>query len=472
MEKQKSYPWLPFLKAVATISIPVALQNLLTTTGSMVDTIMIASLGEKSVAAVGLCAQFTSLLFSGYWGFVGGGILFFSQYWGSQDDRGIERSFGIVTTCMMLVSMVFAILALFFPHFVLSIYTDKPAIQEIGISYLRIVGFAYPFQVLSVALSTCLRSTERVRIPLIASICSVISNMVLNYVFIFGHFGSPALGVRGAALATVSAGVVNCVLILIFAKAKGFLYFFHFRNHFDWNKDFIKLFLKKCFPIICNEVFIGIGNMVINVALGHQSETTIAAVAVFRTLEGFIIAFFSGFASAASILVGTRVGAGELDEAYVSARRIIYLCQSVIFAAFLMIISLHHPILTVMGLSGDSYRTAFGLLLIFSFFGVFRMGNWCQNDTCRSAGDATTGTVMEITFMYLMVIPAVSLSAFIFHLPVYLVFVCCYIDEPIRYVLMQIHMYSARWMRPVTDQGKEALVKFMEKKKAKKKFAF
>jgi Na+-driven multidrug efflux pump len=136
---RQPFPWRAFLKNLAAIAIPVALQNLLTTTASMVDTMMVAPLGELSVGALGLCAQFSSLMFSGYWGFVGGGMLFFSQYWGARDDDGIERSYGMTWLCMMTVAAVFSCLAIFAPHLVMRIYTDQEAIQDIGVQYLSIV---------------------------------------------------------------------------------------------------------------------------------------------------------------------------------------------------------------------------------------------------------------------------------------------------------------------------------------------
>ena len=171
------FDWKDFLSKVAVIAIPVALQNLMTTTGSMIDTMMIASLGQTEVGAVGLCAQFSSLMFSGYWGFVGGGMLFFSQYWGAKDHRGINRSYGLTLTCMMTVAFIFCFLALFFPDAIMRLYTDKPAIQFVGAEYLRIVGFAYPLMVFSMAMAALLRCTEKVRIPLYGSICAVIVNV-------------------------------------------------------------------------------------------------------------------------------------------------------------------------------------------------------------------------------------------------------------------------------------------------------
>ncbi len=463
---ETAFAWGPFLKKLARIGIPVALQNLLTTTASMVDTMMVAPLGELSVGALGLCAQFSSLLFSGYWGFVGGGMLFFSQYWGARDDRGIERSYGMTWTCMMTVAAIFGCMAIFAPGLVMRIYTDKEAIRRIGVQYLRIVGFAYIMQVFSMAMSSLLRATERVRIPMAASVASVGTNIALNWVFIYGHLGFPAMGIRGAALATACAAAVNVAAIYGMARATGYPYLFRVRNHFRWSRDHLRRYFTKCFPIICNEVLIGVGNMVFNVTLGRQPEHVIAALAVFRTLEGLIIGFFAGFSNASSVLVGKCVGAGELDQAYEQARRLVYMCSGFILLAGLTLLALNRPILTGMSLSGPSYEAGVRMLAIYVAVAVIRMGNWIQNDTYRAAGDAVTGTVLEILFMYAMVLPCVLLSGFVWKLPYWGIFLCCYVDEPIRYALMQRHLYSGRWIRPVTGPGAAALPAFRAKMEA------
>ena len=461
----RRFNWPSFLRRVAVIAVPVALQNLLSTTGSMVDTMMIASLGNTEVGAVGLCAQFSSLMFSGYWGFVGGGMLFFSQYWGAKDDEGINRSYGLTLTCMMAVGLTFGLLAVLFPEGIMRLYTDKPAIQLIGVQYLRIVGFAYPLMVLSMAMAALLRCTERVRIPLYGSIASVFTNIVLNWVLIFGHLGLPALGVRGAALATVIAQAANILTIVLLAKRSGHRYLLAFRRHFRWDRALVTAYLRKCFPIICNEVLIGVGNMVINIVLGRQPEEAIAALAVFRTLEGLVIGFFAGFSSASSVLVGTNVGAGEPQTAYARAWRLVYMCQLFIGLLGAVLIALHQPILTMMGMSGESFRLAFGMLAIYLAFAIIRMGNWTQNDTFRAAGDATTGTVLEIIFMWAMVLPLVWLTGMVWHWPTLLVFACCYVDEPIRYILMQRHLFKGTWIRPVTPEGLRALAQWCPDRK-------
>ena len=468
MMREETFNWGSFLKKVAFIAVPIALQNLLTTTGSMVDTMMIASLGQIQVGAVGLCAQFSSLMFSCYWGFAGGGMLFFSQYYGAGDEDGINRSYGLTLACMMVSGIVFGILAVCFPETVMRLYTDKQAIQKVGVEYLRIAGFAYPLIVYSVAMAALLRCTGQVRIPLYGSIVSVCTNFFLNWILIFGNLGMPAMGVRGAALATVIAQGAGVVVILLLAGRARHPYLTAVGRHFRWGISFIRLYLSKCFPIIMNEVLIGAGFMVINIVLGRQSEEAIAALAVFRTLEGLVIGFFAGFSNASSVLVGTRVGAGEIDTAYSRAWRLVYLCQCFIGILCVLLIVLHTPILSIMGMRGESFSIAFGLLCVYTPAAVIRMGNWTQNDTFRAAGDATYGTVMEIVFMWTVVIPSVWLTGMVWHLPILVVFACGYIDEPVRYILMQIHLFNGKWIKPVTPEGKAALEGWSPKRRRAK----
>lgn len=183
-----------FLYVMLTIAFPIALQNLLTTTASMVDTIMIGRLGESCVAAVGICSQISSLFFSCYWGFASASILFFSQYWGADDEKGINRTFGITFICMAIVGFAFASLCIIRPEFLLGVYTDKEVFIRIGKPYMRIVGWAYPLQVFAVLISFLLRSTERVKAPLICSIVGLVVNFCLNFVLIYGKFGAPKMG--------------------------------------------------------------------------------------------------------------------------------------------------------------------------------------------------------------------------------------------------------------------------------------
>lgn len=467
MQKQK-FAWGEFLRSVSVIAIPVALQNLLTTTGSMVDTMMLAPLGELTVGAVGLCAQFSSLMFSGYWGFVGCGMLFFSQYFGAKDDDGVNRAYGITLTCMAAVATIFFSAALLFPRAIMSVYTDKPVLQELGAEYLSVVGWAYPLQIYSMAMSALLRTTDRVRIPLYGSVASVATNVFLNWTLIYGKLGFPAMGIRGAALATVCAAVVNVLVVAVLGKFQRHPFLFRFSRHFRWNKAFIREYFRKCLPILLNEALIGVGNMAINMVLGRQSEQAIAAMSVFRTLEGLVIGFFAGFSNASSVLVGKSVGAGELEQAYERARRLVYLCAGFIFLVCLTLLAVHQPVLTSMSLQGESLRIGAGILAIYCGAAVLRTCNWVQNDTYRSAGDAAFGTILEIVFMYALVLPSVCLTGLVWKTDFFILFACCFIDEPIRFLLMHLHLYSGKWIKPVTPEGQAALPAFQAKRRKKR----
>ena len=295
MKERPPFNYPEFIRDVARIAVPVALQHLLTTTGSMIDTVMLGRLGENTVGAVGLCAQFSSLMFSSYWGFIGGGMLFMSQYWGAKDENGLRKAYGITLTLCALVGLLFSFLAVAAPGAVLSLYTDKEVIREIGIRYLRVAGMAYILQCLAVAMSTLLRSTHRVKLPLYAGIASVCTNCVCNYILIFGAFGAPKMGVVGAAWGTVIAQALNLFIIIVYGICGKVPFLLEFRKifHFEW--EFIKEFFRKCFPILINEMAMGISTMLINIVLGRQSAPAIAAVAVYRTIEGLCIAFFGGF---------------------------------------------------------------------------------------------------------------------------------------------------------------------------------
>lgn len=214
--KNEKISWGSFFRIVFTIALPIAFQNFLSTTASMVDTIMIGSQGELSVAAVGICSQITSLFFSTYFGFASGGLLFFSQYWGARNEKGINRAFGLALTCMLVISLLFGGTAVANPEFILGIYTDKETIIAIGAPYIRIVGFAYPLQVIAMIISFLMRSTERVKPPLISSILALITNFALNWILIYGRFGMPRMGAAGAAVGTLVSGIVNIVVLFIF----------------------------------------------------------------------------------------------------------------------------------------------------------------------------------------------------------------------------------------------------------------
>lgn len=452
--------WVNFFRIVFTIALPIAFQNFLSTTASMVDTIMIGSQGELSVAAVGICSQITSLFFSCYFGFASGGLLFFSQYWGAHDEKGINRAFGLTLTCLLTVALVFGTVAAANPKFVLGIYTDKEKIIEIGVPYIRIVGFSYPLQVLALVISFLMRSTERVKPPLISSILSLITNFILNWILIYGRFGMPRMGAAGAAVGTLVSGMVNVLVLSVFVLKDKETLVLKLKDMFSWQDDFLKKYMGKCFPIIFNELFYGIGQMLINIVIGHQAESAIAAMAAFRVLEGFVFAFFAGLADASSVVVGKEVGSGHLMNGYQYVKKFAILCPAITFCICLIGFILNRPMLSLFGLGAEALFYGKYMILIFLAAGTVRTCNYIMNSCYRAGGEAVFGTVLEITCLFVVSVPATWVAGMMLHLPFLAVFSFLYTDELIRLAFELWYTKSGKWIKPVTETGKAALPEF------------
>ena len=454
--------WPSFLKLKMAIAFPVALQNLLSTTAGMVDTIMIGSMGELAVAAVGICSQISSLFFSCYWGFAGGAMLFFAQYWGARNEKGINQTFGVTFIFMTIVGSLFAVTAVTNPAFMLGIYTDKEHIIQMGAPYIRIVGFAYPLQVFAVLVSFFMRATERVKAPLFCSIASLLVNFALNWVLIYGRFGAPKMGVAGAAVGTLASGIVNLVLLVIFLLVSKCEIRLRLKEMFGFQREFIGAYLSKCLPILANEMLYGVGQMIINIVIGHQDESAIAAMAAFRVCEGFVYAFFGGLSNAASVIIGNEVGSGHLPRAYNYCRKSSLFCPMVTVGGVGVMTLLNRPILGLFGLGTTALEYGKFMLLIYLAFGTIRTCNYIMNESYRAGGEAVFGTVLEVSCLFLISVPATWIAGMVLRLPFLAVFAFVYTDEIIRLLVETRYTASGKWIKPVTEQGIGALPQFRE----------
>lgn len=451
-----------FFRALLTLALPIALQNLLSTTASMVDTIMIGTQGELAVAAVGICSQISSLFFSCYFGFAGGALLFFAQYWGAEDEVGINRTFGLSLLPLLLVSLVFGGVAVFTPRFLLSIYTDKENLIDIAMPYIRIAGFTYPLVVLNAIISFLMRGTERVKPPLIGSIVALVVNFCINWLLINGNWGFPKLGPTGAAIGTLVSTAVNSVLLLVFLlrSKKGIR--LNLKQMFDFSGGFVGAYFKKCFPVICNEFLYGVGQMLINMVIGRQSESAIAAMATFRVLEGFVFAFFGGLADASSVVIGNEVGAGNHMNAYRYLKGFAVICPAITFLIVLTFFCANGALLGLFGLGAEALTYGKYMLLIYMAAGSIRTCNYIMNICYRAGGDTVFGTVLEISSLFLISVPATWAAGMIWKLPFIAVFSFVYTDELLRLAVEIFRTRSCKWLKPVTPQGQATLEAFHE----------
>ncbi|MDE6830753.1 MAG: polysaccharide biosynthesis C-terminal domain-containing protein, partial [Lachnospiraceae bacterium] len=367
--------------------------------------------------------------FACYFGFASGGLLFFSQYWGARNEKGINQAFGLALACMLAVSLLFGGAAVTNPDFILGIYTDKENIIAIGAPYIRIVGFAYPLQVIAMIISFLMRSTERVKPPLISSVLALVTNFVLNWILIYGRFGMPRMGAAGAAVGTLVSGIVNVLVLSVFLLKDKKTVVLKLKDMFSWQNGFFKEYMGKCFPIIINELFYGIGQMLINIVIGHQSESAIAAMAAFRVLEGFVFAFFAGLADASSVVVGKEVGSGHLMNGYQYMKKFSVLCPAITFCICLIGLLLNRPLLSLFGLGAEAMFFGKYMILIYLAAGTIRTCNYIMNSCYRAGGEAVFGTLLEIICLFTISVPATWAAGMIWHLPFLAVFSFLYTDE-------------------------------------------
>ena len=258
-----------FLKVALSLSIPIALQNLMTSSFSLVDTLMVGQLGDGELSAVGMASHWSWLMTMIMFGICSGTSVLSSQYWGAGNIKGIRKTLGISLTFGLLAAIVFASIGFFAPETVIRIFNRDEAVVRQGVAYLGIAVFSYPAIVISNILSATLRSTERVKIPMFVAAFTSVLNAVVNYGLIFGEFGMPEMGIAGAALATVISSWANPVLLIVLSVIRKNILCCNPVEFFGFGLAEIKLFFSKAAPVIFNESIWGAGTFVFNVIFAN-----------------------------------------------------------------------------------------------------------------------------------------------------------------------------------------------------------
>ena len=311
----------PFWRVTVKLAIPVALQNVLTSSFQLVDTLMVSQLGDVTLSAVGMAAQWGWLCGLLGFGLCSGMSVFISQYWGVKDLKGIRRVMGIGLMLAMFVSLGFLAVALAAPTWVLGLFNQDPAVVETGCRYLRIVCFSYPAVALTYLLSNVLRGTERVRLPLYVSIVTTIANAFADYGLIFGAFGLPRLGVEGAAIATCISSWLGPVLILIFSAFEKNLLVGPVRELLDFNLKQLGEFCARALPVMSNEGLWALGMLMLNRIYANMGYEYYAGMTIFKTFSELAFAFYVGLGNACVIMVGKSIGSGKIQRGVSDARR-------------------------------------------------------------------------------------------------------------------------------------------------------
>ena len=452
-----------FWAAALPLVIPIALQNLLMTSFRLVDTLMVGRLGDVSIAAVGLAGWASFLVELLAFGMSSGAAVFVAQYHGANNKEGILRTYGMMLGFMVPLGLIFTIGVGAFPGFVMRLFTDDPALISEGIRYLKFACVSYLSLTINLAISTMLRCTESVKIPMITSGISAGLNAILNYIFIFGELGLPAMGVAGAGLATAISSLINPILMMIISASKKTVVIAPLKQIFAL-KGFYKTFWSRAMPVLLNEFFWSISVVGINMVLGRMGTDNYAALTVERTIEGLAFVFFVGVCNACNILVGKSIGAGDIEQGKAYSRRFLGLAPLMGAALGLIIVSLRYPLIGLFDLSETAKHTARTLLVIFSIDAAVRYIPYIEVvGIFRAGGETRFGLLTDVISQYVFIVPTVVLCGLVWKLPFITTYILMLVADDVSKLAITLPYYKTmRWIKPIqqTDRldREEALV--------------
>lgn len=440
-----------FFADLFRIAIPIALQNLVASSVNMLDTIMVGRLGAAELAAVGLGNQVYFLLLILIFGIGSGSGVFTAQYWGKQDLAGIRRTVGMALSLGLGAALVFLAPSAGAPRFILGLYSKDPAVLDLGASYLRVAAWSFPALAVSFVLSMALRGTEKVRLPLAATVLSLAANLVLNWVLIFGNLGFPALGVRGAAIATVVSRCLEAAIVLGVAYARRYPPAGSLRELTDWNAAFVGRFAGIALPVVLNEWMWALGVTFYNGIFARMSTGAIAAFNIQNTFLQLAMVLFMGTANASAVMIGKRIGEGNREGAYDWAGRFAVLAPALGTAVALLLVPSVLALPYLFRLEPDVLREARAMLFGLALFFPAKVFNLhIVIGICRSGGDTKFAAFYDIFGVWGVGVPLAALGAFVWNLEPWAVYLLLNLDEAAKLGLGLWRLRSRKWLRTVT----------------------
>lgn len=445
-----------FYKKMLALAIPIALQQLLTSCAQLVDTAMVVGLGNASTAAIGVASRWSFLINLALFGISSGVATMTAQYWGIKDVRSIHRTYGIGIVMALIIGVIYAVCTFTIPEQMMMVFTNEKAVINQGIEYLQNVSLYGIFLSISLITSTSMRSTEDVHTPLISAIISVLTNTGLNYILISGHFGFPALGLKGAAIATATAMALQVVLLFVLGYIKKNIIFSNWNGIFDFNASFLKRYFKVCIPVMINELMWGVGTNVYSMVFARQGSENYAAYTISDSIQQIAFVFFVGICSACSIMIGKAVGAGKLKQAYSMGIRFLILVPLMGLIVGSLLICVRYPLLRLLPIETEAtLNTAAAILLVYSIWIALRNIPYvCIVGIFRAGGDTKTGMLLDIGALFIISIPVVSYLGFFTDISFPMLIAAMYIaEDTLKIILCLFRFRSKKWIKQLTFAG-------------------
>lgn len=440
-----------FYRTLVALVVPMALQNLINVAVNAADVLMLGRLGETAISSASLAGQVYFVMTMFFLGLTSGASVLTAQYLGKGQKDKIEQILCIALRYGILIAAVFLFASVFFPEQLMHIFSNEEDVIKEGARYLRIVSAAYiPVSITMVYLNV-MRSVGRVIISTSVYLVSLIVNVALNAVFIFGMCGAPRMGTAGAALATVLARYAEFIIVMVYAFAYNKEIRIKFKNFIRVDRILNKDFLKFALPVTFNELAWGLGTSTISAVIGHLGKEAVSADSVVATIRQLTMVITLGVANAAAIMIGKTIGEGKPENAKTYSKRFVKITvfMGILAGIFMLVMSPIVPKFMSLGTEAEGYLSL--MMKIMSYF-VF-----CQGlDTLlivgvfRAGGDTNFGLTMDISTLWFFAIPFGAMAAFWWNLPVWAVFAFLYSDELIKIGFIIHHYRKYKWIKSVT----------------------
>lgn len=446
-----------FYRQVLFLATPIILQNLITSALGMADTFMVGMLGEAPMAAVTLAniPLFAVQMF--IFGVQSGSSVLISQYWGKQEMESINRVLGVALWVALLVSSVCAAVLLVCPVEFLSLFGNDFQVIELAARYGSIAGVSYVCSAFTMMYVAAYRSMERPQLGMYILVLSMMVNTFLNWVFIFGNLGAPALGVRGAALATLIARILEVVIVVIHMVKNRF-----FRVHLHLllrpGLDMTRRFLRYGGLVVFNETTWGLGSSVFPTIMGHMAGSTeiLAAYTVAGNVDKIVMVVSFGLAATASIIIGREVGAGRIQNVRsmgMALTTLALLCGLGMGGLLLLFAHLIAPawVFPLFKMSERAASIAVMMMTVQACVRPLRDYNSVMIvGVLRGGGDVKAATLIDTLPQWLVAIPAAVLLGSVLKMDILWVYLAMTLENIVKFAFGVPRVFSDRWIRDLT----------------------
>lgn len=440
-----------FYRTLLTIAVPIVLQNIVVFLTQMLDTVMLGELGDVAMTASSLANQpffiFNMLTF----GLGSGAAVITAQYWGKREIEPIKKIITFIVLLTTAAGLLLTVVSLCIPQALVGIFSPDPDVIQAGTDYMRIMCLCYPFFGFASSVYTTMRSVESVKVATVSNIIALVVNGSLNYILIFGKFGAPALGVRGAAIATLSARLAE------FLIAAGYLFFFDRKLHirisgfFRFDKLLIRDLFTVSTPVMLNEVMWALGTSMQARLLGQLGTEVVAANSIVSVVQQLSTVMVFGVANGAAVMIGKAIGEGNMTEA--RNRGFTFKWLSVIIGVLVsvFILLLRDVAVNFYNVSPEAKELAHSMMLVASVIGFFvSISAVSIVGILRGGGDTKFSLNAEMFALWCVAVPFAYFTAFVLHWPPVLVYAVMKIDEPVKDLFVWIRMHGTKWLRDVT----------------------